>query len=52
MLISTPLGAPFLKIFKNLGTQTQELACFFLCVAVLFYVHGKYRRSCRDGQLT
>ena len=21
-------------------------------VALLFYVHGKHRRSCRDGQLT
>ena len=22
-----------------------------VCVALLFYVHGKHLRSCRDGQL-
>ena len=22
------------------------------CIALLFYVHGKHLRSCRDGQLT
>ena len=22
------------------------------CVVLLFYVHGKHQRSCRDGQLT
>ena len=26
------------------------ICCFF--VALLFYVHGKHLRSCRDGQLT
>ena len=28
--------------------------CFatVVVVALLFYVHGKHRRSCRDGQLT
>ena len=25
---------------------------FFVVVALLFYVHGKHLRSCRDGQLT
>ena len=24
----------------------------FVVVALLFYVHGKHLRSCRDGQLT
>ena len=24
----------------------------FLFIALLFYVHGKHLRSCRDGQLT
>ena len=24
----------------------------FVVVALLFYVHGKHQRSCRDGQLT
>ena len=23
-----------------------------VCFALLFYVHGKHLRSCRDGQLT
>ena len=25
---------------------------FLHCVVLLFYVHGKHLRSCRDGQLT
>ena len=25
---------------------------FVVVVALLFYVHGKHLRSCRDGQLT
>ena len=25
---------------------------YFVAVALLFYVHGKHLRSCRDGQLT
>ena len=25
---------------------------YFVVVALLFYVHGKHLRSCRDGQLT
>ena len=28
------------------------LHCFVVVVALLFYVHGKHLRSCRDGQLT
>ena len=27
-----------------------KFICF--CFALLFYVHGKHLRSCRDGQLT
>ena len=27
-------------------------AAFTVVVALLFYVHGKHLRSCRDGQLT
>ena len=26
--------------------------CSIVVVALLFYVHGKHLRSCRDGQLT
>ena len=26
--------------------------CVVVVVALLFYVHGKHLRSCRDGQLT
>ena len=26
--------------------------CFVVVVVLLFYVHGKHLRSCRDGQLT
>ena len=26
--------------------------CLVVVVALLFYVHGKHLRSCRDGQLT
>ena len=30
------------------GVETYD----FVVVALLFYVHGKHLRSCRDGQLT
>ena len=30
-------------------TDVKESCCI---VALLFYVHGKHLRSCRDGQLT
>ena len=29
-----------------------SLVGFVVVVALLFYVHGKHLRSCRDGQLT
>ena len=33
--------------------ELRELSRFSAgCVALLFYVHGKHLRSCRDGQLT
>ena len=34
-------------IFKYLGKLVAVVV-----VALLFYVHGKHLRSCRDGQLT
>ena len=30
--------------------MTESL--FYISVVLLFYVHGKHLRSCRDGQLT
>ena len=32
------------------GNITYDVT--FVVVVVLFYVHGKHLRSCRDGQLT
>ena len=36
------------KIVYNFGLSE----CKRVVVALLFYVHGKHLRSCRDGQLT
>ena len=36
--------------FLALGHVSPNLISFFLLL--LFYVHGKHLRSCRDGQLT
>ena len=32
--------------------QTSYVSGFVVVVVLLFYVHGKHLRSCRDGQLT
>ena len=32
--------------------QLKAVAVVVVVVALLFYVHGKHLRSCRDGQLT
>ena len=39
---------------RNLTYATPQHAAvdFVVVVALLFYVHGKHLRSCRDGQLT
>ena len=57
----------FSKLLYDFQRQTDiELQCLvvlyqsaakvgrarFFVVALLFYVHGKHLRSCRDGQLT
>ena len=48
----------FSVCFYISGVQTIfEIVCYldfglFFVVVVLFYVHGKYLRSCQDGQLT
>ena len=36
---------------RNMASATLEHAVVVV-VALLFYVHGKHLRSCRDGQLT
>ena len=37
---------------QKLTTALLESAVVAVVVALLFYVHGKHLRSCRDGQLT
>ena len=37
--------------FKNLGPVVQNFVVACCCI-VVFYVHGKHLRSCRDGQVT
>ena len=39
-------------ISKYSCLRYQELAVVVVVVVLLFYVHGKHLRSCRDGQLT
>ena len=34
------------------GTEDNSKIIFHVVVVLLFYVHGKHLRSCRDGQLT
>ena len=41
-------GGGCLDIF----TFLYPFSPFFFIVVLLFYVHGKHLRSCRDGQLT
>ena len=36
-------------IYLNFGTPKNNVV---VVVALLFYVHGKHLRSCRDSQLT
>ena len=59
------LGVPILKhitvfsMYVQTGWMHGAILIFFyslgesvVVVALLFYVHGKHLRSCRDGQLT
>ena len=39
-----------IKIFKNIDLHQQ--GGFVVVVVLLFYVHGKHLRSCRDDQFT
>ena len=52
-------GCIFLTFIKHNGCTTVELQWLehlwnhvVGVVVLLFYVHGKHLRSCRDGQLT
>ena len=36
----------------NVWDNFTEICIFVVVVALLFYVHSKHVRSCRDGQLT
>ena len=37
---------------KNCKSWDRHIIGFVAVVVLLFYVHGKQLRSCRDGQLT
>ena len=40
-------------LYFKLSTMNDKITLMrFVVVALLFYVHGKHLRSCRDGQLT
>ena len=43
---------PFYTFRDMLRTDLILQKLGFVVVALLFYVHGKHLRSCRDGQLT
>ena len=42
----------FSFILNFITKQINYANMIFVVVALLFYVHGKHLRSCRDGQLT
>ena len=46
--LETPSHSPTIFSKKNI----KGFCCIVVVVALLFYVHGKHLRSCRDGQLT
>ena len=47
------LNGVSIPIQNTLKKQTKEaMGSVVVVVALLFYVHGKHLRSCRDGQLT
>ena len=45
------LNADTFSSFK-MSRCIGSLSSLVVVVALLFYVHGKHLRSCRDGQLT
>ena len=40
------------SVYGQIETLKIPVIMIFVVVALLFYVHGKHLRSCRDGQLT
>ena len=40
------------KTLNNVKDKYNERVAVVVVVVMLFYVHGKHLRSCRDGQLT
>ena len=51
-LLSVPTLATIVKTYFEETTSDSILLSDVLVVGLLFYVHGKHLRSCRDGQLT
>ena len=45
------IGVPILKYIKVSDVKYESLYRISV-VVLLFYIHGKHLRSCRDGQLT
>ena len=39
-------------MYSNFNHFIEMAEDYIVVVALLFYVHGKHLRSCRDGQLT
>ena len=48
------LGVSLIQHFKGILSlfYTAVTEMLVVLVVLLFYVHGKHLRSCRDGQLT
>ena len=51
--MSYNINCTFAEIFIFIRAIVQKYnLVHIVVVALLFYVHGKHLRSCRDGQLT
>ena len=48
----TVLGYFNVTIINFVVIHYLFMSCFVVVVVLLFYVHGKHLRSCRDSQLT
>ena len=42
----------FIALHPSRYAVVSAICCWLYLVVLLFYVHGKHLRSCRDGQLT
>ena len=45
------LSSP-VRVESAFKVLNNSLVTILYCIVLLFYVHGKHLRSCRDGQLT